>query len=217
MRRLLSIAFSLATFAAPACGEDRKDLIRVACVGDSITYGAGVQDREKNCYPAVLQSLLGDKYEVRNFGVSGATLLTTGNKPYVNERAYKAALEFRPHVVVIKLGTNDTKPQNWKHADDFTTDYKAFVESFTKLDTRPEVFLCTPVPAYPANFGIDGDRIRTGVKPKVEDLGKTLKLPVINLHAALSNKKDLFPDKIHPNADGAKLIAETAFQAIGGR
>ena len=217
MTRWSSALVAAAALAAPACADDRKDLTRVACVGDSITYGAGVEDREKNCYPAVLQSLLGDRYEVRNFGVSGATLLTRGDKPYVKEKAYRAALDFKPHVVVIKLGTNDTKPKNWAHADAFAAAYTALVESFRKLDSKPKVFLCTPVPAYPENFGIHDDRIRTGVKPKVEALGKELMLPVIDLYAALSNKKDLFPDKVHPNADGAKIMAETVFRAIGAK
>src|ERR687894_708126 len=93
---------SLLAILAMAISAQAAEKVRVACVGDSITYGAGVEDREKNCYPAVLQSLLGDRYEVRNFGVSGATLLTRGDKPYVKEKAYRAALDFKPHVVVIK-------------------------------------------------------------------------------------------------------------------
>ncbi len=215
MPRLPTIALSLFAFTSSACAQDRSDLIRVACVGDSITYGAGVEDREKNCYPAVLQSLLGDRYEVRNFGVSGATLMTKGDKPYVTETAYKKALAFKPNMVLIMLGTNDTKPKNWTHADGFTADYKSLIETFQKLDSKPKVILCTPAPAYPENFGISDERIRTGVKPKVEELGRELKLPVIDLYAAMSNKKELFPDKIHPNAEGAKRMAETIAAALG--
>ena len=96
---------------------------RVACVGDSITYGAGVAGRESNSYPAVLGKLLGDKYEVKNFGVSGATLLKKGDNPYWRQGAFKKATDFKPNIVVIKLGTNDTKPQNrTNHMDEFATD-----------------------------------------------------------------------------------------------
>jgi lysophospholipase L1-like esterase len=215
MPRISAIAFSLLGFVSPACAQERTDLIRVACIGDSITYGAGVEDREKNCYPTVLQSLLGDKYEVRNYGVSGATLMKKGDRPYIKEAAYQKALAFKPNIVIIMLGTNDTKPKNWSHADDFTADYKSLIASFQKLDSKPRVILCTPVPAYPENFGISDERIRTGVRPKVEQLGKELKLPVIDLYAALSDKKELFPDKVHPNAEGAKLMAETVAAALG--
>jgi lysophospholipase L1-like esterase len=214
MTRLGYALVALLAFALPACADDKKDAVRVACVGDSITYGYGVEDRTKNCYPAVLQKLLGEKYDVRNFGVSGATLLNAGDRPYTKEKAYKDALAFNPHVVVIKLGSNDTKPQNWKHADDYAGDYKALIESFQKLETKPKVYLCTPVPAYPAAFGITDEVLKTGVKPKVEALGKEPKLPVIDLYAALSDKPKLFPDKVHPNAEGAKLIAETVHAAI---
>ncbi len=214
MIRLGLIASFLLAFAVPACADDKKDVIRVACVGDSITYGAGVADRAKNCYPAVLQKLLGDKHEVRNFGVSGSTLLNKGDKPYTKEKAYKDALAFAPHVVIIKLGSNDTKPQNWKNAADFAADYTALIESFQKLGTKPKVFLCTPAPAYPEAFGIADERLKTGVKPKVEALGKELKLTVIDLYTTLSDKPKLFPDKVHPNAEGAKLMAETIFAAV---
>src|SRR3712207_5545352 len=86
-----------------------KNVFRVACVGDSITYGAGVSGREKNSYPAVLGQWLGTKWDVRNFGVSGATLLKKGNRPYWKQQKFADALQFKPDVVIIKLGTNDSK------------------------------------------------------------------------------------------------------------
>jgi lysophospholipase L1-like esterase len=106
------------------------DKIRVACVGDSITFGAGVEKREVNNYPKVLGSLLGDKYEVRNFGVSGATLLSKGDHPYIKTGAYSDAKKFAPQIVIIKLGTNDTKPQNWKHEADFLADATNMIKEF---------------------------------------------------------------------------------------
>src|SRR2546427_157899 len=93
--------------------------IRVACVGDSITYGSGVAGRETNSYPAVLGRCLGPRFEVRNFGVSGATLLKQGDKPYWNLPAFQDVSEFQPNAIVLKLGTNDSKPQNWAHKAEF--------------------------------------------------------------------------------------------------
>ncbi|HOV77962.1 MAG TPA: GDSL-type esterase/lipase family protein, partial [Sedimentisphaerales bacterium] len=98
----------------------------VACIGDSITYGSGIADRANDSYPAQLQRILRQydpAWQVSNFGVSGATLLRRGDKPYIRESAYTAALASKPDIVVIKLGTNDSKPQNWQYKEDFVADY----------------------------------------------------------------------------------------------
>jgi acyl-CoA thioesterase I len=105
----------------PIREADYSGRIRVACIGDSITYGFGIKDRERNSYPAQLGALLGQKWEVRNFGVNGATALIKGTRPYVDQPAYREALAFKPHVVVIKLGTNDTNAKSWPtHKQIFT-------------------------------------------------------------------------------------------------
>ena len=96
--------------------------VKIACVGDSITFGAAIQDRENRNYPLQLGKLLGDGYAVRNFGVNGATLLKQGDLPYWTRPQFKMATEFQPNIVIIKLGTNDSKPQNWKYADQYGTD-----------------------------------------------------------------------------------------------
>ena len=106
----------VAALTCAACSLSAK--IIVSCVGDSITFGAAIKDRGKNSYPSQLQELLGDDYKVNNFGVNGATLLKRGDKPYWKLEAYKKALGSNPDIVIIKLGTNDTKPHNWKHKKD---------------------------------------------------------------------------------------------------
>jgi lysophospholipase L1-like esterase len=122
----------------------------VACVGDSITYGSGISDRTKDSYPAQLQGILQQydlAWEVRNFGVSGATLLSKGDKPYIRETAYSDARASNPDIVIIKLGTNDSKPQNWQYKADFVTDYENMIDAFRTLPSRPQVWICRPVPA----------------------------------------------------------------------
>ena len=103
--------------------------IRVACIGNSITYGAFIPNREMNCYPAQLQAYLGDGYEVKNFGASGRTILSKGDYPYSETDTYKASLEYQPDIVLIKLGTNDTKPQNWKYKNEFKDNYQTLITS----------------------------------------------------------------------------------------
>lgn len=190
--------------------------VKVACIGNSITYGSGIDNRPLNSYPAQLQRMLGDKWIVRNFGVGGRTLLKKGDHPFWNEEAYTQAKEFMPDVVIIKLGTNDTKPQNWKFSKEFYSDYKAMVRELKALPSNPQIFVCKPVPAYATQWGINDSIIVHGVIPTVEKLAKEEKLQVIDLYAPLSGKTELFPDHIHPNAEGAGLMAKTIYKALTG-
>ena len=194
-----------------------EEVIRVACVGDSITFGASIKDRGNNNYPIVLGRSLGEKFEVRNFGVSGATLLKKGDFSYWDRPVFKAATQFNPHVVVIKLGTNDTKPQNWKHAADYAVDYEAMIDHFAALPTKPKIWLCSPAPVYQTRWGISEKVVVEEVIPKVRALAKRKGLPIIDLYTALSGKPEMFPDKIHPNAAGARVMAGAVETAILGR
>lgn len=196
---------------------DYTSPIRVACVGDSITFGAGIKDRSQNSYPAQLANMLGDQWQVRNFGVNGATLLKTGDRPYWDQKAYAGALAFKPDVVIIKLGTNDSKPGNWRHKSDFVNDYGALIQSFQELESSPRIWICLPVPAFPARWGISDEVIAGEVIPRIGQVAEQTGLPVIDLHAALNGRAEMFPDKIHPDARGADLMAQEIFTAVTGR
>ncbi len=212
---LISLAVSPAAAQERPAGGDGP--VRVACVGDSITFGSGVEDREKNAYPAVLGRLLGEGYEVRNFGVGGATAQKRGDKPYWTLDAYKDVSEFDPQVVVIKLGTNDTKPQNWHGAEWYEADLQAMVTHFQELPQKPRVFLCTPAPVHKDAFGIRETVVRDEVVPAVRKVSEQSETPVIDLYAALKDAGDAFPDGVHPNAAGAKMIAEAVAKALRKR
>ena len=215
-KSFLSFFSAVCVFASTwsACEAAREAPKRIACVGDSITFGAAIKDRVKNCYPAQLGRMLGEKFEVRNFGVNGATLLKKGDKPYWKLKAYANARDFQPEVVVIKLGTNDSKPHNWKHKEEYVADYVALIESFRKLASKPTVWLCYPVPAYPGRWGITDKVMKEEVMPRLDEVAKKSGCKVIDLYSALSDKKEMFPDLVHPNAKGATLIAEAVSSAI---
>ena len=215
-KTFLSFFSAICVFASTwsACEAAREAPKRIACVGDSITYGAAIKDRVKNCYPAQLGRMLGEKFEVRNFGVNGATLLKKGDKPYWKLKAYANARDFQPEVVVIKLGTNDSKPRNWKHKEEYVADYMELIESFRKLGSKPVVWLCYPVPAYPGRWGITDKVMKEEVMPRLDEVAKKSGCKVIDLYSALSDKKEMFPDLVHPNAKGATLIAEAVSSAI---
>jgi acyl-CoA thioesterase-1 len=193
-----------------------QEKTRVACVGDSITFGACVADREKNCYPAVLGGLLGEKYDVRNFGVNGATLLKKGDLPWWKQQAFDDATAFNPAIVIIKLGSNDTKPQNWKNKAEFEGDYRALIQHFRGLPAKPRIYVALPVPVLKPNFGINKEAAQEE-QIIILKVAKEEGLPVIDLYRAVSTK-DLFDgDGIHPNASGARKIAETVAAALKER
>jgi len=208
---VLSLAALLAAPVRPALAAEP---VKVACVGDSITFGAGVDKREENAYPKVLGKLLGDGYEVRNFGVSGATLLRKGDNAWWKLPVFKQATEFAPAIVVIKLGTNDSKPQNWKHKDDFAKDYGDLIDHFAGLPSKPKVYACLPVPVYETKWGINEPVVKGEIIPIIQQVAAAKEATLIDLYAALSNKPELFPDKIHPNAAGAALMAKTIHAAL---
>ncbi|MDH3581506.1 MAG: GDSL-type esterase/lipase family protein, partial [Hyphomicrobiales bacterium] len=199
---------TLVTFLAQGLKTADAAKIKVACVGDSITFGAGIQDRENNSYPAQLDHMLGENWVVKNFGVSGRTLLKRGDAPYIKTPQYQAALAFKPDVVVIKLGTNDSKPQNWRHKNGFIGDYLQLINSFRKLDSKPVVWICNPVPVFPEQWGIKDSIVRDEILPRIQYIARKAGVPVIDLYAPLKDHPEFFPDKVHPNAAGATAMAK---------
>ena len=199
----------LRSFKAP-----RKDAVRVACIGNSITFGAGIKNRSRDSYPSVLARMLGDSYWVKNFGVSARTMLNKGDHPYMNEPAYKNALAFNPNIVVIKLGTNDSKSFNWKYKADFMKDAQTMIDAFKGLPSQPKIYLCYPSKAYLTGDGINDDIISKEIIPMINKLATKNNLFVIDLHTAMDGMPELFPDRIHPNEKGAQVMAKAVYQSI---
>ena len=186
-----------------------QEEIKVACVGNSITEGSGL----KKTYPQALQEMLGEDYEVRNFGVSGRTLLKKGDRPYWNEAKYAEVLAWNPDIVIIKLGTNDTKPQNWKYKKEFVKDYVRLVKSFQKLPSKPKIYICKPIPAFEERWGINEVALNE-MMPAIEKIARKTKVEVIDLYTPFQGKADLTYDGIHPNEEGAALLAAQVYKAI---
>lgn len=204
---VLLIIFSLGLLA--------QEPIKIACVGNSITYGSGVVNREKNAYPAQLQQLLGNVYQIKNFGVSGRTLLKKGDHPYWKTNEYRSALEFAPDIVFIKLGTNDSKLQNRVHLEEFESDYIELVKSFKKKNKDARIVLLLPLPS----FGSDTTAIWNPIiKDKIISLTQSVafktNLEVIDLYQLFVDKQNLIPDGIHPSGLGQTIIARRLFEVV---
>lgn len=196
----------------------QEEKIKVACIGNSITYGSGIRNRDKDSYPMVLGQMLNHEYEVRNYGISARTMLSKGDHPYMKEPAFQEALDYRPNIVIIKLGTNDSKPHNWKHKSQYAKDMQTMITAFRKLPSTPEIYLCYPAKVYGGvQWGINDSIIVNDIIPLIKRVAQKNKIKIIDLHEATSNMPENFPDKVHPNENGAAVIAETVYKAITGK
>lgn len=188
--------------------------IKVACIGNSITYGSRINDRSKT-YPAKLDNILGENWDVKNFGVSGATMLKKGNNPYWETDKYSEMLSFKPDVAIIKLGTNDSKTFNWsKYKKEYKKNYYAFIDTLRSVNPNINIWLCLPVPVLEEKYSIDKKTVEGTITRKIKRVSKKKNTGLINLYSIFENKPHLLPDKIHPNADGAQLIAEEVAKVI---
>ena len=180
--------------------------IRVACVGDSITEVTG--------YPADLQVLLGNAYDVRNFGVVGATILLNTDRPYLNQTACLEAEAFQPQVVVIMLGTNDARTNIYPNSENLEENYGMLIVTFLTLTSHPKILVATPPPIYNNTLSLSSFNLVQGVIPRVEQEAKALNVPTIDVYDPLFNHPEYFPDGVHPNPAGAEKIGQIVFAAI---
>jgi len=184
------------------------EAIRMACIGDSITQAGG--------YVTALQAAFGKSWEVTNFGVSGATLLKKGDKPYNRLPQFAQALQRKPDVATIALGTNDSKPQNWSHKAEFEADYKSIIEDLRKANGKVVIYCCVPPPAAGNKWGINGAIIKDEVAPLLRKVAKDTSCYVIDLQEPLTGKNCL-ADGVHPNGEGHKLMAAAIYKALTGK
>ena len=209
----------------------KPDAVKVACIGNSITDGHGIDVATQFGYPALLQQMLGDNYWVKNFGVSARTMLNKGDNPYMNEMAWKDAVAFNPDIVIIKLGTNDSKPQNWQYGAEFKNDLKQMIttlrpdlaqpqkkkgkKSKNVQPAKPQIILCTPIPAFKSTWNINDSIIANSIIPIQQEVAREYGLQVIDLHTLFATKSDLVQsDGIHPNEKGVKRMAEIIAETL---
>ena len=225
--RGLTLAVATTTFfAGTAIAQTR-----VACVGNSITEGYGIWDQKK--YPDHLQEMLGDSYKVQNFGVSSMTFANKGpgdNMSYWNTDKFKAALEFNPEVVVIELGTNDSKfftnnciengqPRyNYNYGqyekEQLYKDYEALLDTFMHLTTSPRVIATLQPYSNNCEWGIMDTAIVNQINPIIEEVATRKGVEIIDLHSQFNTPDWFLADSVHPNATGAKELARIIKEGI---
>ncbi len=193
--------------------------VKVACIGNSVTFGYGLKNPENESYPSVLQGLLGQKYEVKNFGLSGATLLKKGHRPYYKTEQFEEVMSFKPDVAIIHLGLNDTDPRDWpEFKDDFRSDYSWLIDTLRKQNPNVKLFICKLTPIFNGH-----PRFKSGtrdwywqIQQQIIEIAKANHTGLIDLTSALYNRPDLFADNLHPDKEGTAIIAKTVYGNLTG-
>ena len=209
MNRAIPVLLALLLLTLPAFAAP----LRVACVGDSITFGLTLPDRETLSYPATLQRLSGDRYLAGNFGVSGATALHVPYRSWIDTPACRDALAFAPDLVVVMLGINDIFFPELH--DQFPAHLRTLLARFQTLPSSPRLFLCTLTPVAPAEQRASANQvIRDILNPAIRAVAAQTGATVIDISAAFPNRLDLLPDSLHPTPAGAELIARTVLASL---
>ena len=200
--------------------EAKEGQIKVACVGDSTTYGHGTSSWPKHTYPAVLQGLLGDDYHVNNYGVSSFAVQESADRSYRTLPHYEESLAYDADIVVFMMGSNDSKPENWKGADAFRKDLLSLLDSYG--DTR--ILLCT----LPSAFFLEGQTegvTNHDIQPLVvEEIAEVTRqvaqergYSLVDIHALTAEHPEWFSkDGVHPSDEGAAAMAQAVYEGIKG-
>lgn len=196
---------------------DYSHPVKVACVGASTVYGANIDNQPLNSFPAQLGRMLGNNWDVRNFGVNSTGILKKGDFPYWNTAAFKAAQAFNPDVVILMLGVNDVKPQNWKYKADFFSNYKEMIGIFRSLPSHPKIYLCREIPVFQDHWGITAKVVNSELDPMKKKLAKEVRLPIIDLYTPMINDSIMFGDGVHPDAEGAGIMARIVAKTLTGK
>jgi alpha-L-fucosidase 2 len=181
-------------------------LIRVACIGDSITRGTE--------YTVDLWQLLGSTYVVGDFGIGGTTVSISSNASYLNQNAFQVAKHFEPHIVIIMLGTNDASTNLNESNPDFVADYVKLVTEFQSLASKPKVWIVVPPPIFNNSAHISAEYFVQNIIPDIKQVASQMNLPLIDAYTPLVNHPERFIDGVHPNVDGADTIANVIYSAL---
>lgn len=194
--------------------------IRVACIGDSLTWGFGLSDPWRESYPAVLQEMLrekvGEGYEVRNFGCNGASVRADSYAGYVDTSAFRSSLAWDPDIVLLMLGSNDASPYDWD-PDAFRRDYEHIVAAYQELPSALRICLIAPPRIHrvlgETFMGLSPEILEEGIRPAICAVAAAAGLEFIDL-------VDLFPDArycfdgVHPQASGARMMAASIIDSV---
>ena len=202
----------------------KKDVVKVACVGDSITQGIN-SSRNDLTYPAFLQQMLGWDYCVLNAGLSGYAICDNDPYAYGKSAQYATALKFEPEVVIFALGTNDSNPgQAWKDWSDpnrkdmFLDSARGLLDSFYDKNEDAQIFICLPTPLFDGRGGWDAPNWNKNIDayslPLIKQIAEEYELPQVDLYSWGAENDAVFTDGLHPKDQSYKDYALAVYERI---
>ena len=203
---LIVIATSETVIIATMADKSQTNAVRVACVGDSITRGT--------LYTIDLWQLLGPNYVVGDFGVGGVTVSLNSDSPYRNTTAFQIAQQFKPDLVIIMLGTNDARTNVIESATAFVNDYVTLLTEFQSLASKPKIWIVQPPPIFNNTANISSECFVQNVIPSIKQVANALDLPLIDAYTPLLGHSEYFPDGVHPDNNGANIIANAIYSEL---
>lgn len=204
-----------ATVAAAAAKSSPPVKVKtIACIGDSITFGAGAGAGER--WSDRLQQVFGPFYKVENYGISARTMLKKGDNPFQKEANYTKALDAKADIYIIALGTNDSKPQNWKFKKEFESDCRSYIRDIRKSNPKAEIYFFQAVPVNKQSTSINDAIVRHEINPTIAKVAASEKCKVVDLYSPLLGKFNLIPDAVHPNGAGHVIMTGAIYKALTG-
>ncbi len=190
------------------------DKIKVACIGDSITAGVRAEGEADISYPAKLSQMLGNSYDVRNFGEGGSTVISASGSAYINTQKYKDSLDFLPDVVFIMLGTNDLAAliSDATAKDTLYRDMITMLQSYSSLESKPVIYLLSPTQR--TDDSELSNAMRDILVPCYKQIAEDTKVGYIDIYEISKSVKDQFSDALHPNETAASHIATWLYSAV---
>lgn len=219
MKQFLNFSLILvfSTLIISSCAPDPQ--VRIGIIGNSITQGSGLPDPLTQAYPVQLGAMLAEIYDsayvVKNFGLTTTTMLKNGDVSYWNTQEFQAYLEYAPDICFIMLGTNDTKPQNWDvYGNEYFDDYMAMIDTIKQINPDTKFIFGYPPPVYEDRWGIRDTIVVNGLIPAIDSVLSLVDAELMDFYHPLLDSSHLFPDKIHPNVEGAGVMAKLLFDRL---
>ena len=204
----------------PVAKAEVEDLPIIACIGASITEGAGAGDGAQFytlSYPAQLQNALNGKYNVINYGNSGKTVREDlGDVAWLSQYQWVGVQAIVPDIAILNIGTNDSKTSNSPATtyDNFYAAYKNLVDKLLLVNPDMQIIVCTVPYAYSSIWDINNDNIANIIAPVQRAIADEYDLTLVDLYEYTQNKSHLFPDGVHPNARGYEMIVKILEKAL---
>lgn len=211
--------------------KGEKKIIKIGCVGDSITYGTGSTDPSMDSYPVYLQRMLGYDYYLEKYGAPSNSLIETDDPTFLKHAYFQQSVSARLDVVIIMLGTNDCRSQKW--ADSAHKDWKdpnrkaTFLESGQKMiDTyraknKNIQIIWATCPTVPQDQWLGSDwtaRLKRYGNPAIQTLAKNNHCSVIDIFTYSEKHPEMFEggDGLHCKDEGYKVLAQGFYELTQG-